>query len=205
MTNGSDRAKIMRDLKDLSPESSKSVMQGIRAEIASKAKQSNKGGLAYLTAPENKAALNTAMGVGYQERLKNIVKLSDAVRLANVDNLTVQLTLSQTDALGKLVGGLDIPFVASTVRDRISSNTQKAVRVLSRINVSSIKDKTDKQLMELFLDPEGVNKLSKVATELDFKIKNPVDLKRITDSFVNSLPAKTYISVMATEEQEQQQ
>lgn len=205
MTNGSDRAKIMRDLKDLSPESSKSVMQSIRAEIASKAKQNNKGGLAYLTAPENKAALNTAMGVGYQERLKNIVKLSDAVRLANVDNLTVQLTLSQTDALGKLVGGLDIPFVASTVRDRISSNTQKAVRVLSRINVSSIKDKTDKQLMELFLDPEGVNKLSKVATELDFKIKNPVDLKRIIDSFVNSLPAKTYISVMATEEQEQQQ
>jgi len=204
MTNGSDRAKIMRDLKDLSPESSKSVMQSIRAEIANKAKQSGKGGLAYLTAPENKAALNTAMGVGYQERLKNIVKLSDAIKVANVDNLTVQLTQSQTDALGKLVGGLDIPFVASTLRDRISSNTQKVVRVLSRINVSSIKDKTDKQLMDLFLDPEGVNKLSKVATDLDFKIKNPVDLKKITDSFVDSLPAKTYISVMAPEEQEQQ-
>lgn len=202
MTNGSDRAKIMRDLKDLSPESSKSVMQSIRAEIANKAKQSGKGGLGYLTAPENKAALNTAMGVGYQERLKNIVKLSDAIKVANVDNLTVQLTQSQTDALGKLVGGLDIPFVTSTLRDRISSNTQKVVRLLSRINVSSIKDKTDKQLMDLFLDPEGVNKLSKVATDLDFKIKNPVDLKRIADSFVVSLPAKTYISMMATEETE---
>lgn len=203
MSSGSDRAKIMRDLKDLSPESSKAVMQSIRAEVVNKARESGKGGLAYLTAPENKAALNTVMGVGYQERLKDILKLSDALKLANVDNLTVQLTKSQTDALGKLVGGLDIPFVASTLRDRISSTPQKVVRLLSRINVTAINDKTDKQLMELFLDPDGVKKLSKVATELDFKIKNPIDLKKVVDTFVTSLPAKTYISVMAPEEQEQ--
>jgi len=205
MNDGRARAKIMKDLKDLSPESSKAVMQSIRAEIAFKAKGNGDGGLAYLTNPTNKAALNTAMGVGYQERLANIVKLSDALKLANVDNLTVQLTKSQTDALGNLVGGLDIPFVASTLRDRISSNTQKAVRLLSRINVTSINAKTDKQLMELFLDPDGIKKLSKVASDLNFKIKNPIDLKKIVDTFTDSLPARTYISVMATEEQEQQQ
>tara|TARA_R110000772_G_scaffold246642_1_gene360350 strand:- start:26 stop:2623 length:2598 start_codon:yes stop_codon:yes gene_type:complete len=204
MSNGADRAKIMRDLKDLSPESSKAVMKSIRAEIVSKARESGRGGIAYLTAPENKAAISTAMGTGYQERLKDILKLSDALKVANVDNLTVQLTKSQTDAVGKLVGGLDIPFVASTLRDRISSTPQKVVRLLSRINVSSINDKTDKQLMELFLDPDGIKKLSKVATELNFKIKNPIDLKKVVDTFVTSLPAKTYISLMAPEEQEQQ-
>lgn len=204
MNSGEARAKILRDLKDLSPESSKAVLNSIRAEIASKAKESGKGGLAYLTNPANKAALDAAMGAGYQERLKNIVKLSDAMKMANVDNLTVQLTKSQTDALGNLVGGLDIPFVTSTLRDRIASTPQKVVRLLSRINVANIQEKTDKQLMELFLDPNGVEKLSKVASDLDFKIKNPLDFKRVVDTFVTSLPARTYASVMDTEEEREE-
>lgn len=204
MNNGADRAKIMRDLKDLSPESSKAVLNSIRAEIVVKAREHGKGGLAYLTDPTNRSALNAAMGVGYQEKLKDIIKLSDAIKTANVDNLTVQLTKSQTDALGNLVGGLDIPFVTSTLRDRIASTPQKVVRLLSRINVANIQEKTDKQLMELFLDPDGVKKLSKVATDLNFKIKNPVDFKRVVDTFVDSLPARTYTSVMDTEEQEAQ-
>lgn len=204
MTNGSDRAKIMRDLKDLSPEASKAVMQSIRAEIVNKARSSGVGGLSFLTAPENRNALNTAMGVGYQERLKDILKLSDALKKADVDNLTVKLSKSQLDAMGQFVGGLDIPFVTSTLRDRIASTPQKIVRLLSRVNVSNIQEKTDKQLMELFLDPDGVKKLSKVANDLDFKIKSPIDLKKVVDTFSDSLPAKTYISVMAPEEQEEQ-
>ena len=142
------------------------------------------------------------MGSGYQEKLQLIAKMADNLKKTNVDNLNIQLTQQQTDALGSVVKGLDIPFVTSTLRDRISSNTQKVVRLLSRINVSQIKDKADEQLINVLFDRNGVDKLAKMSTDLNFKIKNPLDLKKLQETFLNSIPSNVYIGLQATEEEQ---
>lgn len=201
MSNAKDREKLLRDLKDVAPETSKAVLNSLRREIAQKAMQSESA-FGYLTSPANKNALNAAMGSGYQEKLKLIAKMADNLKKTNVDNLNIQLTQQQTDALGGVVKGLDIPFVTSTLRDRISSNTQKVVRLLSRINVSQIKDKADEQLINVLFDKNGVDNLSKMSTDLNFNIKNPLDLKKVKDTFLNSIPANVYIGLQATEEEQ---
>lgn len=201
MSNAKDREKLLRDLKDVSPETSKAVLNSVRREIAQKALQSESA-FGYLTSPANKNALNAAMGSGYQEKLQLIAKMADNLKKTNVDNLNIQLTQQQTDALGSVVKGLDIPFVTSTLRDRISSNTQKVVRLLSRINVSQIKDKADEQLINVLFDRNGVDKLAKMSTDLNFKIKNPLDLKKLQETFLNSIPSNVYIGLQATEEEQ---
>ena len=201
MSNAKDREKLLRDLKDVSPETSKAVLNSLRREIAQKAMQSESA-FGYLTSPANKNALNAAMGSGYQEKLQLIAKMADNLKKTNVDNLNIQLTQQQTDALGSVVKGLDIPFVTSTLRDRISSNTQKVVRLLSRINVSQIKDKADEQLISVLFDRNGVDKLAKMSTDLNFKIKNPLDLKKLQETFLNNIPSNVYIGLQATEEEQ---
>jgi DNA-binding NarL/FixJ family response regulator len=201
MSNAKDREKLLRDLKDVSPETSKAVLNSLRREIAQKAMQSESA-FGYLTSPANKNALNAAMGNGYQEKLQLIAKMADNLKKTNIDNLNIQLTKQQTDALGSIVQGLDIPFVTSTLRDRIASNTQKVVRLLSRINVSKLQDKTDAQLINVLFDKNGVDKLAKMSADLNFNIRNPLDLKKVKDTFLNNIPANAYIGLQVTDEEE---
>ena len=201
MNNSKDREKLLRDLRDVSPETSLAVLKSLRREVAQKAMQSESA-FGYLTSPANRTAMDALMGKGYQEKLKLIAKMSDNLKQADVSNLNIQLTQQQTDVLGAFATGLDVPFVTSTLRDRISSNTQKVVRLLSRINVAKIKDKADEQLINVLFDRNGVDKLAKMSTDLNFKIKNPLDLKKVKDTFLNNIPSNVYIGLQATEEEQ---
>jgi hypothetical protein len=55
--------------------------------------------------------------------------------------------------------------------------------------------------MELLTDPNGVQKLSKVATELDFKVRNPVELKKVLSSVMDAIPANVYIGLQNSEDE----
>jgi hypothetical protein len=196
-----DRAKLVKNISDLSPETADAVRQSLRAELADRALNASGGSLAFLTDKANKAGIEAIMGKGYQESLMKIGKLSDALRQADISRLSLEMEKSKLDAIGKVVPGLDIPYVTSTLRDRISSNVQKAVRLLSRVNTARMEESFDQQLLELLVDPNGVKKLADVSSDISFKIKNPVELNKAVSSILDSLPAKTYISMETAEEQ----
>ncbi len=184
--------KITKDLKDLDPATSIAVRNAIRAEIVNKARELPGGGLKFLSDPKNAKVIDQMFGKGYQSAVKDLVKLSDAVNTANVDDLSAVITRTELDALAKIVPGLDIPFVTSTFRDRIASLPQKAVRLATRINTAQLKTETDKAISDLLLDPQGLKKLQNTARTLDFKINNPASFKKFQDSLFSIIPRYGY-------------
>ena len=184
--------KLTDDLKDLDPATSKAVYNSIRAEIVNKAREFPGGGLKFLSDPKNAKVINQVFGKGYQSAVRDLTKLSDAVNRANVDELSAVITRSSLDVLAKILPGLDIPFVTSTIRDRIASAPQKAVRILTRINTAQLKTETDKAISDLLLDPQGLQKLQNTARTLDFKINNPVSFKKLQDSLFSIIPRYGY-------------
>jgi hypothetical protein len=184
--------KITRDLKDLDATTSTAVRNAIRAEIVQRARDFPDGGISFLTSPKNAKVINQMFGPGYRDAVKDLVRLSDAVNKANVDNLSATITRTELDALAKIVPGLDIPFVTSTLRDRIASVPQKAVRLLTRVQTANLKSDTDAAITELLLDPQGLKKLQNAAKTFDFKVENPASLKRLKDSISSTVPRYIY-------------
>lgn len=184
--------KITRDLNDLDPATSKAVRNAIRAEIVNKARELPGGGMKFLSDPKNAKVINQIFDKTYQSDIKDLVKLSDAVITANVDDLSAVITRTELDALAKIAPGLDIPFVTSTLRDRIASLPQKLVRIATRVNTAQLKTETDKAIADLLLDREGLKKLTTAAKTLDFKINNPVSFKKIKDSVSTIVPRYVY-------------
>jgi hypothetical protein len=203
--------KITKDLKDLDPASSKAVYNSIRAEIVNKAREFPDGGLNFLADPKNAKVINQVFGQGYQSSIKDFIKLSDAVNRANVDDISAVLMRAELDLVNKKltelgIPGLDAPFITSTFRDRIASIPQKIVRLATRVNTAQLKEATDKAIGDLLLDKDGLEKLSKVARTMDFKINNPTNFKKIQDTFRSIAPRYIYGGVKeATMEQFEEQ
>jgi hypothetical protein len=189
--------KITKDLKDLDPASSKAVYNSIRAEIVNKAREFPDGGLNFLADPKNAKVINQVFGQGYQASIRDFIKLSDAVNRANVDDISAVLMRAELDLVNKKltelgIPGLDAPFITSTFRDRIASIPQKIVRLATRVNTAQLKEATDKAIGELLLDKDGLEKLSKVARTMDFKINNPTNFKKVQDTFKSIAPRYIY-------------
>lgn len=205
LNTGSTRNKVLKDLKDLSPEASQAVRGSLRAELAAKALDDPRGGVAFLQDPKNRSGIDAIMGKGYQESLMKISKLSDNLKKADIDRLSLELERSKVDSVGARLSqmgapGLDVPYITSTLRDRIASPIQKAVRLLSRVNVARTQDEFDKQIMQLLVDPNGVKKLAGVAQTMDFTIKNPVQLEKVMSTLFDSMPASVYIGIQGNQE-----
>lgn len=190
-------AKITKDLKDLDPATSKAVYNSIRAEIVNKARDFPDGGLKFLSDPKNAKVINQMFGKGYQASVRDLIKLSDAVRKANVDDISAVLMRAELDLVNKKltelgIPGLDAPFITSTFRDRIASIPQKIVRLATRVNTAQLKDATDKAIGDLLLDKDGLDKLSNVAKTMDFKINNPASFRKFRDSLGSIAPRYIY-------------
>lgn len=185
-------AKINKDLKDLDPATSKAVRNSIRAEVVNKAREFPDGGIEFLTNPKNAKVIDSLFGRGYRDAVKDLVRLSDAVNKADIDRLSAVVSRTELDALAKIVPGLDIPFVTSTLRDRISSVPQKTVRLFTRVNTANLKADTDKAIEELLLNPEGLKQLQNTAKTFDFKLENPASLKRLKDTMSSVVPRYVY-------------
>lgn len=189
--------KITKDLKDLDPATSKAVYNSIRAEIVNKARDFPDGGLKFLSDPKNAKVINQMFGKGYQASVRDLIKMSDAIRKANVDDISAVLMRAELDLVNRKltdlgIPGLDAPYITSTIRDRIASIPQKIVRLATRVNTAQLKDATDKAIGELLLDKDGLEKLVNVARTMDFKINNPVSFRKIKDSFSSIAPRYIY-------------
>ena len=177
----------------------------MRAEIVNTARNSPDGGVAFLVNPKNAKVLNEVFGPGYTNAVKDVLKLSDAVNKADIGKLSAVIERSELDALGKLVPGLDIPFVTSTFRDRIASFPQKIVRLATRVNTAQLGDATDKAIADLLLDRNGVTALQKTAKEINFNLENPLSIKKVNDRFKSLLPQYMYVGGKEAAAQEPQQ
>jgi hypothetical protein len=184
--------KITKDLSQLDKNTSKAVMRNIQAEVVEKARNSTDGGIGFLTNPKNKAVIDKVFGAGYQQEVKDLLVMSDALQKADISKITAAIKTGDLDVLGQIVPGLDVPYVASTLRDRISSNFQKVVRLVSRAKTSQLKTDTDEALKQLLLDREGLKKLQEIKNTMDFKLQNPASLKQVVDAIDSTLPRYMY-------------
>lgn len=194
---------VFRQIKDLDANSAKAVRNSMKAELLNIARNNPDGGIAFLTDARNKRAIENVFGVGYQGAVRDLLKISDAMNRSDVNRLSSVIAQSDLDAIGKYgasVGfpGLDIPYVTSTLRDRIASPVQKVVRLLSRVQVARTREDTDEAIFKLLMDVDGLKALQKVSKELDFNISNPIGLKKISSSIANAIPFYAYGAVKAT-------
>lgn len=184
--------KITKDLSQLDKKTSAAVLRNIQAEVVEKARNSTDGGVGFLTNPKNKVVIDKVFGAGYQSDVKDVLAMSDALQTADISKITATIRTGDLDVLGKIVPGLDVPYVTSTLRDRISSNFQKAVRLISRAKTAQLKTDTDDALKQLLLDREGLKKLAAIKNTMDFKLQNPASLKQVVDALDSTLPRYMY-------------
>jgi hypothetical protein len=194
--------KVNKDLAMVDKPTSKAVMRNIQAEVLEKARNSTDGGVGFITSPKNKAVIDKVFGSGYQQDVKDVLAMSDALQKADISKITATIRTADTDILSKVVPGLDVPYVSSALRDRISSNFQKAVRLISRAKTAQLRTDTDAALKELLLDREGMKKLAAISKTMDFKLSNPLTLKQVSDTIGSVVPRYIYGAVKETALQE---
>lgn len=187
--------KITKDLANVDKRTSKAVLRNIQAEVVEKARNSTDGGVGFLTNPKNATVINKVFGPGYQKEVKDLMVVSDALGKADISKIGSVINQSDLDVLGKLIPGLDVPYVTSTLRDRISSNVQKVVRLVSRAKTAQLKTDTDEALKELLLDRDGLKKLQAIKNTMDFKLSNPVSVKQVSDTIGSVVPRYLYGAV----------
>jgi hypothetical protein len=206
MVDPKSREKLLRDIGDLDADSAKAVRRTLRAEVIALADENPAGFMDYLMNPANKDALDKIFGSAFQPALKKVGLMADKLSQADISKVGVAVTKEDLDPLAKLAPGLDIPYISSTFRDRITSLPQKIVRLMSRVNSARLLQKTDETIKELLLDPNGVQKLANVATEIDFSLNAADKVKKLGNAVAAVLPRAFYTSgktAVAGEEREQ--
>jgi hypothetical protein len=201
--------QVRNALEDVDPSTSKAVKKALQAEFLSKARDFPDGGMSFIKDAKNKAAVDFLFGAGTKEgyasfknSLDNIVTLSDAVNRADIQKINVQVSQKDLDSVGNFLEqqglpGLDAPFIASTVRDRISSLFQKGVRLLSRVNQARTRDATEAMLADVILDPQGRQKLAALNNNIDLTFKNPASVKSFVDTMTDLFPRYMYGTMSA--------
>lgn len=168
--------KWVKQVQMLDPASKELLTNRLRREVIAQATTAQGGAIKYLTDPNNRPVLTRIMGNQYMEDLQAMAKLSDAINKTDVDRINVFPQKGELDEM-KQRFGVAAPQVFSVVRDRIMSVTQKVMVLLSKSNSARMEAATDRKLMELFLDPEGLSKLAKVARKAE-KSNYSVDIAK---------------------------
>ena len=211
LQNRANLVKVKAALTDVDPTTSKAVKNALKAEVLNKARENPDGGVAFLTDVKNKDVIEYLYGMktaegkqvpgltynSFRSSVEDILKLSDAAQKADISKINVQVSQKSLDSVGQALTnyglpGLDAPFLASTLRDRISSMFQKGVRLLSRVNEARTRDATNAAYEELLLDPAGMKKLQAMGKEINFDFKNPLSVKRFVDTMSDVFPRYMY-------------
>lgn len=188
-------SKLQKDMKYLDSASKKAINNNVRRQFLDHIyHNTDKSAFEFLTAPENRKIVKEVFGAQYADDLAKLGKLSDSVKKANVGQYSSNVQNTELDALSKLFPGLDVNYVSSQIRDRIASNTMKAIRILSRINQAKMGEVTDQKIMDLLLDPKAVGDLANIGKTFDFKINNPLKFKDVVGRVSETLPFYSYAS-----------
>jgi hypothetical protein len=208
MVDPAARTKLLRDISDLDAESARAVRRTLRAEVIQLADNNPSGFVDYLMDPKNKDALDQIFGSAFQPALRKVGLLADKISQADISKVGMSVGAERLDVLEKNIEGLSIPRVMSILRDRITSVPQKITILMSRINGAKLSGKTDEAIKELLLDPNGVQKLAKVASDIDFSVDASGRVKKLANAVADVMPRAFYTSgktAVAGEERELRQ
>lgn len=203
LNNKQQRTKILSDLNDISPEMAKVARQNMQRELLEVLREKGGSGVDFLLNPRNKEAMDSLLGSGSQEAMQNLLTLSDAAARANLSQIPQQIVQSKLDAVGRYIPGLDVPYITSTLRDRISSGVHKVVRLATRWNDARAQNKFDEDMVKALISPEALE-AAKRAKGFDFAIKNPYADVRVVRTLTDSLPASVYLSRVGMDSQEEE-
>ena len=153
------------------------------------------GAYEFLINPRNAKTINSIMGKNYTKDLKDFAKVIDAMDGIDTKKLGATLQKTEIDPLSQVVPGVDIKYASSQYRDRISSITMKVTRIISKMVDFRNKKQMDKAVFELLTDVDGMKKVSEAVANMDFKIKNPADVRKIVGLISEILPVYMYSSV----------
>lgn len=197
LNNPSKATKLLDEMKNFSPETAKAVMNNLRREIIAKGIDSPEG-VYFFTNPVNKPVIDKMFGKQYQQNIQKLLKLSDAVQRVDPSKVSESFSTQQLDSVGKFLSsigapGLSLPFVTSTIRDRISSVPQKAVRLLSKVNSTRLDQSIKEGVKEILLDPDGLNKFVTKYKDANIqKFANPVSVKELVGDIQSRMPLYMY-------------
>ena len=206
MGDPKSREKLLRDISDLNAESARAVRRTLRAEVIDLADNNPSGFMDYLMNPVNKDALDKIFGSAFQPSLRKVGLLADKISKADISKVNMDVGKQKFDALEKVVPGNTLANVMSVVRDRIASIPQKITILLSRVNNARLTTKTDEAIKELLLDPNGVQKLANVASDINFSMDLSGQAKKLGNVLSDVMPRAFYTSgktAVAGEEREQ--
>jgi hypothetical protein len=144
--------------------------------------------------PKNKDALDQIFGSAFQPALRKVGLLADKISQADISKVGMSVGAERLDVLEKNIEGLSIPRVMSILRDRITSVPQKITILMSRINGAKLSGKTDEAIKELLLDPNGVQKLAKVASDINFSVDASGRVKKLANAVSDVMPRAFYTS-----------
>jgi len=186
--------KIYKDLSAVDSITAGAVTRKIQREFVEVSLESSGGAYKFITDPRHATTVRKVFkdNPEYVSQVKDLAKLSDAINKADVSTLSSLVLNERLDWLAAIMPGVDGNYAFSQLRDRISSDTMKAFRIMSRMNQAQTKAKVDAQIKEILLNPEGLAKLSKAAKTFDFKIDNPLKWKKIMNIISETLPTYVY-------------
>ena len=186
--------KVFKDLSDIDSITRMAVTRRIQREFVEVAMEAPKGAYKFITDPRNSVVVRKMFkdNPEYVSQVKDLAKLGDAINKADVERLSSLVLNERMDWLAAIIPGLDANYTFSQLRDRISNNTMKAFRIMTRINQAKTKAKVDEQIKDILLNPEGLAKLSKASKTFNFKIDNPFKWKKIMNIISETLPSYIY-------------
>lgn len=187
--------KFLKDVKALDSSTRSSVMNTMRREFVDLLQHQPGGAYEFLINPRNAKTINSIMGKNYTKDLKDFAKVIDAMDGIDTKKLGATLQKTEIDPLSQVVPGVDIKYASSQYRDRISSITMKVTRIISKMVDFRNKKQMDKAVFELLTDVDGMKKVSEAVANMDFKIKNPADVRKIVGLISEILPVYMYSSV----------
>ena len=199
--------KIQKDMKYLDKPSKDAINKNIQRQFVDHIFNNTNGrALEFMKSPKNKKIIDEVFGPGYVEDITKLAKLSDSLNMAQVGEYTSNLQARSLDLVARFFPGLDVPYLSSQFRDRISNNIMKGTRILSKFKQAQLQASTDEKLKEVLLDPDAVKRIANLAETFEFKIDNPLKLQEIVGVLGETLPRYTYGAgkVEVRERQEEQ-
>lgn len=184
LTSDAESSKILKDIKNFEPETSKMVRQGIRATLLENGIKSGDTMIDFIR--KNEKVFNDWFGPTYLKSVESLGAASDIVSKINIDKMKFALDYKNQDQLLEKTG-ISFPQLQSVLRDRISNFTTKLAIIGSKVSTSSAAAKRDSKMMDLLLNPQALEAIKKEVDAVKIKVVDEKFMARVSQIVNNAV------------------
>jgi hypothetical protein len=196
LKSNAESAKILKNIKNFDPETSRIVRQGIRASLLERAVESGDTMLDFIK--KNEKAFMDWFGPTYLKSVESIGAASDRVSKVDIDKMKFALDYKDRDQMLEKVG-ISFPQFQSVLRDRISNGMTKLAIIGSKVSTSSAAAKRDSKMMDLLLNPGALDAIRKQVEASKMKVIDEKFMANIAQLIHNSVFKGLYFGTEAAE------